>query len=420
LKISSLASSLGESLRFASSSIKSNPLRTFLSLFGITVGVFCIILIFTFVDSIRLGVEESINKLGSNTLYIQKWPWLFDSDYPWWKYINRQELDYKQMVALRKRMPEAEAIAFSVGVPQNKVESAQNSAESISITGHSDQYEVIKGFELLCGRTVSDQEHYKGTAVCVIGDDLAKNLFASPEASLGQSIKTMGRKLIVVGVLKHVGQGMGMGESQDLTVYIPINFLRSMGEFSSYNPTIYVKGVSKKELADVFENEVRGRLRLIRKLNPQEEDDFALNKVTMISNQLDKVFQQINILGWFIAGFSILVGGFGIANIMFVSVKERTHIIGIQKALGCPNYVIMAQFLGEAVILCVLGGLVGIGLVAIISFLVTNQGMMKLVITSKNVLIGVVLSSVIGVISGFIPSLRASQLDPIEAIRSGI
>ena len=166
------------------------------------------------------------------------------------------------------------------------------------------------------------------------------------------------------------------------------------------------------------ESELKGLMRSIRMLQPGEDDNFALNKATILTNGLDQLFSIVNIAGWIIGGFSILVGGFGIANIMFVSVKERTNIIGIQKSLGAKNYFILLQFLIEAIVLCLLGGLVGLGMVYLGTVLVKAGTDIAVVLDVKNMITGISISVVIGIISGIVPAWFASRLDPVEAIRT--
>ncbi len=413
--------STSESLGFAYASIRANLLRTLLSLLGIMIGVFCIIAILTFVDSIRLNVSSSIDKLGDKTIFIQKWPWLFDSDYPWWKYINRPEMKFHEMESLKKKMPEAEAIAYSVNVSDKKVTADNNNvAEGITVEAFTEGYDQIRNFDFPAGRYFVETEIYRGLPVCFIGSTLAQNLFKSEKEAVDKHIKVFGRNVRIVGVLAKEGEGIGINRGQDMKIFVPMNFVRNFGTFEEmqYEPTIYVKTTSTQISGAAFEDDLRGTMRSVRKLSPREEDDFSLNKITMITNVMDNLFSQISLLGWIIAGFSILVGGFGIANIMFVSVKERTHIIGIQKALGASSYAIMTQFLGEAIMLCLIGGGVGLGLVWLLATVMSLFFPFQLILTPQNIMIGVGLSSLIGILSGYIPSRQAAHLDPIEAIRS--
>ena len=182
--------------------------------------------------------------------------------------------------------------------------------------------------------------------------------------------------------------------------------------------TVQIKGKNRVSINEL-EDEVRGAMRSIRRLSPSDEDNFALNRASFISDKLNDIFRSLSLMGWIIAAFSILVGGFGTANIMFVSVKERTFLIGIEKALGAPKYFILAQFLGESVFLCLMGGILGLLLVIILIWIAnTVQNEIHLIITFQNVLTGIGLSTLIGVVAGFIPSYKASRLDPIEAIRN--
>lgn len=418
MNIRAILASIQESLRFSVQSIRSNLLRTLLSLSGITIGVFCIISILTLVDSIEINIQGSISKLGDRVIFVQKWPWIFSSDYPWWKYVNRPSMKYREMELLEKKLPEADAVACNLWIFGKKISIENNTAEDVTLRVVSQEYDKTIELTFEEGRYFSEAESQRGEKVVILGNELAKNLFKNPKNAIGKKINLFNRKLRVIGILEKEGQGLGMDGGQDLQAMLPFNFVRNFGNFEEMqnNTTILVKA-SKSISLDAMEDEIRGSMRAIRKLHPRQEDNFSLNRITMLSNFLTGIFGKINIYGWVIAGFSILVGGFGIANIMFVSVKERTHIIGIQKALGAKDYFIMIQFLGEAVMLCVLGGVIGLTLIFLISLLLNLVLPFQIVLTFKNVMVGIGLSSLIGVIPGYIPSRQAAKLDPIEAIR---
>ncbi|SEA67605.1 ABC transporter permease [Pedobacter hartonius] len=408
---------IGESFRFAADALRQNKLRTMLSLLGITIGIFTIIAVFSGVDTLRNNLQESVDKLGSKTLFVQKWPWGFGGDYPWWKYVNRPEPSFRDYQGLKERMTYVDGISFEVTAAERTVKYRSSSVEGATLIAATPDYNKTWTLNFQEGRYFTDNESKTGTPVVILGAEIANGLFAG-EPAIGKKIKVMGRRLTVVGVYKKEGEDM-MGMSQDKNMLIPLNFARGVFdvENSNYGPQITVRGQESIALEEV-ESELQGAMRSVHKIKPGTEDDFALNKTTMITNQLDTMFKMVNIAGWVIGGFSILVGGFGIANIMFVSVKERTNIIGIQKSLGAKNYFILLQFMFEAIALCLLGGLLGLTLVYGLTLVAKYAFDTTVVLYLKNISMGVGISLVIGMISGFWPAYSASRLDPVEAIRS--
>jgi putative ABC transport system permease protein len=407
---------LKESIWFAINSLVINKLRTFLSLLGITIGIFAIIFVFTVLDSLEQNLRSSVKSLGDNVVFVQKWPWTFGPDYPWWKYMNRPVPKYPELNEILRRCNGAEAAAFLINT-RITIKYKSSRIENVTLNCASHQYDKVKNFELADGRYFTDIESSSGRPVAIIGDVLAKTLF--PDRSpLGEVIKLNGTRVVVIGVFKKEGESI-LGGSSDTQVLIPINYARSLIDIKSeeLNPNILVRakpGISNEDLID----ELTGLMRSMHKLKPKVEDDFALNQTSLISNQFDSLFGVVGIVGWVIGGFSILVGGFGIANIMFVSVKERTNIIGIQKSLGAKNYFILSQFLFEAVFLSLIGGLIGLLVVYLITLFGGDIVGMEITLSKSNIILGFTISILIGVISGFIPAYGASQLDPVEAIRS--
>ena len=407
-----------ESAFFAWGSVVANKLRTLLTLLGITIGIFAIISVFSVVDALENSIRGSIASLGENVIYIQKWPWEFGSDYPWWRYINRPTPRLSELDEIISRTQGLETAAF-VAFTSSTVEFGNRSMERVSITTASHDYDKIFTFELQGGRYFSPMESFNGRNVAIIGANIASNLFNEIDA-VGKIIKIFGRRIEVIGVFEREGEDI-FGSSHDDTVLLPVNFINSFIDISNdrYNPAILAKGIENFDNEDLIE-ELRGTMRSIRRIKPAADDNFALNQISLLSTQFDNVFRVLKMAGWIIGGFSILVGGFGIANIMFVSVKERTNIIGIQKAMGAKNYFILFQFLVESVLLSLMGGVIGLLMVFGISWLATSITGMNLMLSMKNIMLGINVSVIIGLIAGFVPAWSAAKLDPVEAIRTGL
>lgn len=406
-----------ESIIFALQALISNKLRSILSLLGITIGIFAVIMVFTIVDSLEQNLRKSVQSLGDDVVFIEKWPWEGGGPgYPWWKYLNRPLPDYKEMSYILENCDGAQSAAFTVsGITTVKYKSS--SIANVNVICASHQYDKVKNFEIADGRYFTDIESASGRPVCVIGDVLAKVLFPNQDP-IGKNIKVRGARVIVIGVFKKEGESI-LGGSPDTQVLIPVNYARSLLDINDddLSPQILVRakpGINNEELI----SELTGLMRSRRRLSPLEEENFALNQTSIISNVFDGLFEVIGIAGWIIGGFSILVGGFGIANIMFVSVKERTNIIGIQKSLGAKNYFILMQFLFESVFLSLIGGLIGLLIVYLITILLGDAAGMEFQLSKSNIILGFTISILIGVVSGFVPAYGASQLDPVEAIRS--
>lgn len=405
---------LRESYLFALHEIIMNKVRTLLSLLGITIGIFSIIAVFTIFDSMESTIRDSINSLGNDVLFVQKWPWAMGGDYPWWKYINRPEASLTDLKEIQHRNQSSQASAYAAGVSET-IKYREKAIENAEISIISEDYEKVMPIDIGEGRFISPLEFSSGRAVVVIGSEIVSNLLQTNEP-IGKKIRIFGLNTEVIGVMKKEGNDI-FGNSSDDQLIVPVNFARNHSDIRNLQGAIMVKakpGVTLDEMKD----ELTGIMRAVRKLKPKAEDNFAINQTDIITKIFDQMFGVIAMVGWIIGGFSLLVGGFGIANIMFISVKERTRIIGIQKSLGAKKYFIMLQFLFEAVFLSLFGGILGLIIVFILSFAVSQVFDMDLILTQKNILLGISVSAFIGFVSGLIPAWNASRLDPVEAMRS--
>ncbi len=402
-----------ESLVFAYRSLVINKVRAVLSLLGITIGIFSIISVFTVFDSLQSNIKSEINSLGSNVLFIQKWPWVMGGGMPWWKYFQRPQPTLQEMKEILKRSSTVADATFMYAVNRN-VYNGDNSMENVTVMAVSHDYNKVMPFDLQEGRYFTQTESQGGRNMAIIGANVAKNLFPNADP-VGHSVKIFGRRLQVIGVIRKKGEDV-FGNTTDDRVIVPVSFANGLVDAKNINSSIVV--ISKPYVSvDAMKDELTGIMRSIRKLKPRADDNFAINQTDIINKGFDSLFRIIALVGWIIGGFSLLVGGFGIANIMFVSVKERTNQIGIQKSLGAKNYFILLQFLFEAFFLSVMGGLVGLLIVFILTHVASSVIGFQLVLTLKNIMLGIGVSGFIGIVSGFVPAWSASRLDPVEAMR---
>lgn len=408
-----------ESLLMAIQSVSVNRLRAMLSLLGITIGIFMIIGVFTIVDSLETNIRNSVNSLGSDVIYIEKWPWAPEEgeEFAWWKYMNRPLASYDEYEYIRENSRGAQTVCFLSAVGR-RIEHGNNNVDGATIFGVTDGFQDIRSFEMGKGRYFSPVEARAGRNVVVIGDKIAQDLFQGSEP-VGKYVTILGRKVMVIGVLEKEGQSNFDVFNLDEVAILPLEYYRGFIDIrrDMSNPQIWVQA---KQNVDVKELtlEIKQILRSYRRLKPADEDNFALNQTSIINNQLDQFFAVLKIAGFFIGIFSIIVGGFGIANIMFVSVKERTHIIGIQKALGAKRYFILTQFLFESVMLSVAGGIIGLVIIFLGATAISLSGDFAVSLTMDNILLGIGLSSVIGLVSGIFPAWQGARMDPVVAINT--
>jgi putative ABC transport system permease protein len=406
-----------ESFSFATNALRNNKLRTFLSLLGITIGIFSIIAVLAAVDSLDKSIKDQLSGLDKNTMYLTKFSF-GPTEVPRWQRDNFPQTDYDDFEFIQRNVPNIDAIAYVIFGGNENIKFEGNTVSGVNITPVSNGIYDIENLKLAVGRFYNESESISGSNVMVVGSSTADNLFGNVNP-VGKTVRAYGRKLTVIGVLKKTGSGLG--DSPDEKAFVPANFVRRFqnGGASGLPGAVIIKPEKSADIG-AFEALLKQKYRVYRGLKAGEPDNFFINKLSGLTDLVDGIISTLNGVGWLISGFSLLVGGFGIANIMFVSVRERTSLIGIQKSLGAKNKFILFQFLFEAVILSVLGGIIGIILVWLVSLGANAALDFEFVLSFFNIFLGFGLSTFIGLISGIIPAISASKLDPVEAIRTGM
>ncbi len=410
---------LFESFRFAVNELRVNLMRTILSLLGVTIGIFAIIGVLTVVDSLESSLKASLAFIGDKVIRVEKFPWIFTNNYAWWEYYKRPQASFEEYEFLQENLTLDNGICLFAVRGNVVIKHENNSIGGTALFGVTYGYSDVYETPIEKGRYFSPSEVSFGNNVAILGAEIASGVFGDKDP-VGKQISIKGLKFTVIGVMKRQGENLIDAPSNDDFCIIPYTGFKKLyysGRRWGIESVISVKGRDDDVGLVKLENEIRGYMRSRRGLRPIQEDNFALNRPEAFANIISATFDVIGIAGWVIGSFSILVGGFGIANIMFVSVKERTHIIGIQKSLGAKNYFILFQFLFEAIFLSLLGGGIGLLLVYLITIAVPT-GSLELVLSLKNIILGLGVSSIIGMVSGIVPAALAARLDPVIAIRT--
>jgi len=407
-----------ESIVLAIQSLVGNKLRTFLSLLGITIGIFCIIAVKSAVDSLENSIKSGFNELGSDVIYVQTMPWGEDPGQNYWKYAKRPEPSYKDYNAISEKSRLSEYTAYTVFTGGKTLKYKSSSVSNAFIMGTTYDYKDMQSVDIEKGRYFTQQEYNLGSNKVVLGYQVAQGLFNSLEP-VGKEVKLFGQKYVVIGVLKSEGDNMFNFLNYDEVIWVTFNNLKRFVNTNENSNVGKLLSVKAKPNADVDElkGELTSILRASRRLKPTEDENFALNELSMLSQILDAVFGVMNLVGFIIGFFALVVGMFSVANIMFVSVKERTSIIGIKKALGAKRSIILLEFLIESIILCLIGGLMGLAFVVGVLKFISSNIPFEMYLSTSNVVIGVLSSIIVGIISGIIPAIMASKLDPVVAMR---
>lgn len=406
---------LNNSFRLTMQELMVNKLRTVLSLIGISFGIFCIIGVLATVNSLEKNIQNDIKSLGTNTIYIDKWDYSGGPDYPYWKFVNRPLPKYEEMEFIKQRSQLASHLAFNLNNVGN-VEYKNNVLQGVTFYGITEEQNAIQPIAIGYGRYISSSEFAAGSNVIIMGYDNAEKLFIRADLAVGKEVILNGKKAKVIGVIKKEGQNL-IGWNYDQCIMLPYRFIRNI--FDEKRSNVFIMAMGKEGVSALaFKDELKGVMRSIRKLSPKAEDNFSLNDVSGFSDQISSIFVSVNIGGWAIGLLSLIVGAFGIANIMFVTVKERTAMIGLKKAIGAKRHSILMEFLLEAAIICILGGLIGLLLVYILTIILSSVFHFPVFISAGILTLAISICIIIGILAGIIPATIAARLDPVVAIRS--
>jgi putative ABC transport system permease protein len=408
-----------ESFQQAIGALKSNKMRTFLSLLGITIGIFCIITVKSAVDSLQANIVEGFNELGSDVIYLDKMPWNQDSDQNFWKYAKRPEPSYDDYKAILRKSKLSANAAFVVFTGGYTVKYRSSSVSNAFIMGSTYEYAQIQNLKIAEGRYFSQNEYETGSNKIILGFKLYNELFPNFNG-VGKEVKLFGQDFQVLGYLESEGDNAFNFMNFDEAMWLNFNSIKkfvNVKDDSNAGRMLTIKAKQNVTMDDL-KGEITGIIRAERRQKPLEADNFSLNELSMLGQVIDQVFGVLNIAGLIIGIFALIVGMVSVANIMFVSVKERTNIIGIKKALGAKRFIILMEFLIESIILCILGGLIGLILVFVTLKVITMLIPFNMSLSILNITIGVGTSIIVGIIAGIIPASQASAMNPVDAIRS--
>ena len=406
---------LGNSLRLTLQELKVNKTRTALSLTGVAFGIFCIIGVLATVNSLEQNIQNEVSSLGSNTIYIDKWDYSGGPNKPFWKLRARPVMKYEEQNMVKERSELTQDVTFLMQTG-GSLSYKNDVLSNVAVYGINEPQIALQPLVFDAGRYFSSNEFNNGTNVCIIGFENAESLFGSAERAAGKQVEVKGKVMTIVGVIKKVGKNT-IGWDYDHCIMMPYKYCRQLFDEKNANPVLIVKG-KDGVTTDALYQELRGIMRQVRRLGPREEDNFSLNSVEAFSKAISGFFVTLNIVGGFIGGISLIVGLFGIANIMFVTVKERTSVIGLKKAIGAKSSSILLEFLMEAALMCILGGAIGLFFVWLLTLVLSGPLKFPVFISVPLMFATVIICIVVGILAGIIPARQAAKMDPVVAIRS--
>lgn len=411
---------INESIRQAWQQLLGNKLRSFLSLLGITIGIFCVVAVMAALDSLEYSIRKSFKQLGDNVIYVDRFEWgkpVDDKTFERW--LQRPNPSFDEYRKLKTVVPSAENACYAVFFSSELLQWQSNTVEGNLAIAVTEEFADVFSINFSKGRFFNQSDYKMGTPTLILGSDVAETLFGTVEP-LDKEIKIMGRKAKIVGIIEKSGNNLFSPLPFDRSVLVAYPYAAKITDIENHEDKGVLLNVSPVAgvSIDRLKDDIVGIMRATRRLKPRVENNFALNKTSIFDDAVSQLFASLSFASWVIGGFAMLVGMFSVANIMFVSVKERTSLIGVKMAIGAKRYMILLEFLIESIVLCTIGGLLGLLFVALSAKAISSMFEYDIFLSMKNIIIGVVISAVTGIIAGGLPALQASRMDPVEAIRS--